>query len=134
MESPRNIPLNDLSNYLGNNDTSEPDAVYSLRGQTSHHEFSPPPADGGRAAWLFLAAEFVVEALVWGQFNRQCCQSNRLQLRSIRMLNCNNVCAGFPFSFGIFQEYYITNEPFYSAPSGVTVIGITATVGHFPVF
>jgi len=40
----------------------------------------------------------------------------------------NNVCAGFPFSFGIFQEYYITHEPFSSAPSGITVIGTTATV------
>jgi len=31
-------------------------------------EFSLPPADGGIDAWLFLAASFVVEALVWGKF------------------------------------------------------------------
>ncbi len=88
MESPHNIPLNDLSNYLGNNDTSEPDAVHSPDGQTSYHEFSLPPADRGKAAWLFLAAGFVVEALVWGQFisflirqlPRHFCQPNRIEL------------------------------------------------------
>jgi len=69
MESPDNIALNDLSNPLGHNDTSEPDAVQGSLGQLSHHEFSLPPADGGKAAWLFLAAGFVVEALIWGQFN-----------------------------------------------------------------
>lgn len=30
------------------------------------HEFSLPRADGGKDAWLFLAAGFVVEAMVWG--------------------------------------------------------------------
>lgn len=32
-----------------------------------HHEFSLPPVDRGKDAWLFLAACFVVEALVWGK-------------------------------------------------------------------
>jgi hypothetical protein len=31
-------------------------------------EFSLPQADGGRDAWLFLAACFVVEAFVWGEY------------------------------------------------------------------
>lgn len=26
-----------------------------------------PPVDGGKDAWLFLAASFVIEALVWGR-------------------------------------------------------------------
>jgi len=30
------------------------------------HEFSLPPVDGGKDAWLFLAACFAVDALVWG--------------------------------------------------------------------
>jgi hypothetical protein len=30
-------------------------------------EFSLPKADGGKDAWLFLAACFTVEALVWGE-------------------------------------------------------------------
>lgn len=28
--------------------------------------FSLPPTDGGKDAWLFLLAAFVLEALVWG--------------------------------------------------------------------
>jgi len=66
MESPQDIPLHDLSNYLGNNeealeagDPGNPDG---------HYEFSLPRADGGKDAWLFLAACFTVEALVWGMF------------------------------------------------------------------
>ena len=31
-------------------------------------EFSLPPADGGRDAWLFLAGCFAIEALVWGEW------------------------------------------------------------------
>lgn len=34
----------------------------------SRHEFSLPPVDGGKDAWLFLAAGFVFEALVWGSY------------------------------------------------------------------
>ena len=42
------------------------------------HASNIPPADRGKAAYLFLVACFMVEALVWG----------------------------FAFSFGIFQDYY----------------------------
>jgi hypothetical protein len=35
----------------------------SPRGQA----FSLPPVDGGKAAWCFLAASFMMEALVWGE-------------------------------------------------------------------
>jgi hypothetical protein len=34
-----------------------------------HPEFSLPRPDGGKDAWLFLAACFVVEALVWGKIS-----------------------------------------------------------------
>jgi hypothetical protein len=27
-----------------------------------------PPVDGGKDAWLFLTACFIIEALVWGEF------------------------------------------------------------------
>lgn len=30
-------------------------------------EFSLPPADGGKDAWFFLAAAFVMEGLIWGK-------------------------------------------------------------------
>ncbi|XDG04365.1 hypothetical protein ABKA04_003980 [Annulohypoxylon sp. FPYF3050] len=60
-------------------------------------EFSLPPVDGGKDAWLFLAACWAIEALVWG----------------------------FPFAFGVFQDYYSTNEPFAGSPN-ITVIGTCA--------
>lgn len=64
------------------------------------HQKPLPRPDGGKDAWLFLSACFMVEALVWG----------------------------FPFTFGLFQEFYSTHEPFASS-SGVAVIGTCAMVG-----
>ena len=32
------------------------------------HESLLPPTDGGKDAWLFLAAAFVIEIMVWGKF------------------------------------------------------------------
>jgi hypothetical protein len=60
-----------------------------------------PPADGGKDAWLFLAACFMMEALVWG----------------------------FPFTFGLFQEYYSSHEPFASQ-GNTAVIGTCAMVSR----
>ena len=34
---------------------------------------------------------------------------------------------GFCFSFGLFQEYYSSHEPFASEPSGIAIIGTSAT-------
>jgi len=59
-----------------------------------------PPADGGKQAWRVLAGAFMIEALVWG----------------------------FPFSFGVFQEYYATHEPFASQSKGLAAVGTTASV------
>ncbi|KAI6081127.1 major facilitator superfamily domain-containing protein [Hypoxylon rubiginosum] len=66
--------------------------------QSSRQEFSLPPVDGGKAAWLFLAACWVVEALVWG----------------------------FAYSFGVFQDYYSANEPFAGSGS-IAAIGTTTS-------
>ncbi|EFY94170.1 MFS transporter [Metarhizium robertsii] len=60
-------------------------------------EFSLPPVDGGKDAWFFLAACFFVEALTWG----------------------------FPFSFGVFQDYYSTHEPFAGSEQ-IPIIGTCA--------
>ncbi|KAI1751730.1 major facilitator superfamily domain-containing protein [Xylaria castorea] len=76
-------------------DTRLPDEDDSMQ----RHEFSLPPVDGGKDAWLFLAAVFVVDALVWG----------------------------FPFAFGVFQNYYNSHEPFAGQPN-IAVIG-TSTMG-----
>jgi hypothetical protein len=50
------IDLNDERNTI-NQPSAEP---------AGHHGFSLPQVDGGKEAWLFLAAGFIVEALVWG--------------------------------------------------------------------
>ncbi|RYN94916.1 hypothetical protein AA0120_g3558 [Alternaria tenuissima] len=60
-------------------------------------EFSLPPVDGGMAAWLFLFSAFVLEILVWG----------------------------FPFAFGIFQEYYTSNPPF-AGSRNIPIVGTCA--------
>lgn len=65
--------------------------------QVTEQEFSLPPTDRGKDAWLFLAACWAVEALVWG----------------------------FGFSFGIFQDYYTTHKPFEGA-GNVAAIGTSA--------
>ncbi|KAL7926456.1 major facilitator superfamily domain-containing protein [Trichoderma austrokoningii] len=57
-----------------------------------------PAADTSRDAWLFLAACFMMEAMVWG----------------------------FPFAFGIFQDYYRTHKPFEGS-SKTAIIGTCAT-------
>lgn len=36
---------------------------------TAHHETHLPPVDRGKGAWLFLAACFMIEALIWGLFD-----------------------------------------------------------------
>ncbi|KAL1800306.1 hypothetical protein ACET3X_000648 [Alternaria dauci] len=61
------------------------------------NEITLPPTDGGKDAWLFLAAAFVIEMMVWG----------------------------FPWSYGIFQEYYSSSLPF-SGASGIPAIGTSA--------
>lgn len=63
MESQHDIVLNDVSNYLGNSRDGETQALEDLTGL---NEFSLPQADGGKDAWLFLAAGFMAELMVWG--------------------------------------------------------------------
>ncbi|KAF2714195.1 MFS general substrate transporter [Pleomassaria siparia CBS 279.74] len=59
--------------------------------------FSLPRADGGKDAWLFLMSCFMLEALIWG----------------------------FPSTYGVFQEYYSTHEPF-AGSSNIPVVGTCA--------
>ncbi|KAF2016388.1 MFS general substrate transporter [Aaosphaeria arxii CBS 175.79] len=61
------------------------------------NESALPPVDGGKDAWGFLFAAFMIEVLVWG----------------------------FPFSYGIFQEYYSNNPPFQGSRN-IAVIGTCA--------
>ena len=65
MDSLSDIVLQDLPNYRAA-ERAEHGRLETTQNRSGQHEFSLPPADGGRDAWLFLAACFVVEALVWG--------------------------------------------------------------------
>lgn len=124
MEAQNPIILNDLSGYLG------PDPDERPQEETAHQEFSLPRADSGKDAWLFLAAGFVIEALVWGVYFHEYQILN--QMFSVLSLQPK---PGFPFSFGVFQEYYGHHKLFSSNSSGIAVIGTTATVNkHFPVY
>ncbi|KAL4916273.1 major facilitator superfamily domain-containing protein [Aspergillus aurantiobrunneus] len=58
-------------------------------------EFTLPPVDTGKDAWLCLVGAFFLEMAVWG----------------------------FPFSFGVFQDYYTTTEPFAQDGSRVSLVG-----------
>ena len=59
----------------------------------------------------------------------QAVSSHCLATRSVDShADCKHIRAGFPLSFGVFQKYYSNNEPFASEPSGIAVIGTSATV------
>ncbi|GKZ97509.1 hypothetical protein AnigIFM59636_000895 [Aspergillus niger] len=62
---------------------------------TALRGFSLPPVDKGKDAWLCLVGAFLLEMTVWG----------------------------FPFSFGVFQDYYTTTEPFAQYASRVSLVG-----------
>jgi hypothetical protein len=57
METLDDLVLHDLGEY---------GVVEPSENHAGNQEFSLPRADGGKEAWLFLAACFIVEALVWG--------------------------------------------------------------------
>ncbi|KAF7716590.1 Uncharacterized protein PECH_004399 [Penicillium ucsense] len=73
------------------------EAFETSNGSNITSEQDLPPVDRGKAAWLFLAACFMIEALIWG----------------------------FTFSFGIFQDYYSAHEPFKSS-GNIAVVGTCA--------
>lgn len=100
-------------------DTTRPDEPGDAfeSGQGPLHEFSLPPVDTGKDAWLFLAACFVIEALVWGEH----------RLSASQRVSHANSMTGFPFSFGIFQKYYSSHEPFMGS-GNIAIIG-TCTSG-----
>ncbi|KAJ5081277.1 hypothetical protein NUU61_009541 [Penicillium alfredii] len=94
--STHSAPLPQLSSH------SAPPPSYELQAiedhptdQDSGREFSLPPVDRGKDAWLCLMGGFFLEVMVWG----------------------------FPFSFGVFQEYYTTHEPFRQGASSISLIG-----------
>jgi hypothetical protein len=57
------------SSGTGNNSIHQDDndGIEIGADSSNRHEFSLPPADGGRQAWCFLAACFAMEAIIWGE-------------------------------------------------------------------
>lgn len=90
--------------------------------RATHDESTLPPVDSGKAAWLFLAACWAVEAFVFGKYLSVCFHAFPKLIQSL---------VGFGFSFGVFQDFYTTHEPF--AGSGdIAVIGTTTLVSELP--
>ena len=86
--------------------------------ETSTHGAQLPPVDGGFHAWMFLAASFVIEGLVWGIFR----VSDQLLGITLTLY-----CPGYSFSFGVFQEHYQSHEPFKGS-TNIAIVGTCATV------
>lgn len=88
----------------------------------SNDEPKYPPPDRGKAAWLFLAASFCVEGIVWGE---------RRQMDVLYHAHTSTDHLGFPYSFGVFEKYY-TNHEAFAHHSGVSAIGTSLTVKASP--
>jgi hypothetical protein len=95
MEEVRGSPS--LSSDTEKGPTSERNDTTQL--SNAHNGKSLPPMDGGMNAWLFLAACFVMEALVWG----------------------------FAFTYGVFQAYY-SEIPEFKNTGNIAVVGTCAMV------
>ncbi|KAK5664090.1 hypothetical protein OQA88_305 [Cercophora sp. LCS_1] len=79
-------------------DAAAPSPTPNTSERNERHSFSLlPPVDHGLQAYLFLAACFTIEFLVWG----------------------------FPFSFGVFQSHYAAHPPFAGHPN-IPIIGTSA--------
>lgn len=90
-------------------------------GQVTRQEFSLPPVDTGKDAWLFLAACWVVEAVTFGTYYPF--------LRSLKHHNLTGNKIGFGMSFGVFQNYYSQNAPF-AGSGNIAAIGTTTMVRY----
>jgi hypothetical protein len=82
------------------------------------HGSSLPPTDGGKDAWLFLLASFMLEALIWGNSSQPL-----PHFWGSRKL----ILSGFPACYGVFQKYYGTHEPF-AGSKNIAVVGACAMV------
>ncbi|RYO92870.1 hypothetical protein DL764_008074 [Monosporascus ibericus] len=91
--------------------SERPVALHNSHEDAPGQDFSLPPVDSGKDAWLFLAACWMIEALVQDE-TRQ---------------DLTDDITGFGFSFGIFQDYYSSYESFLGA-GNIAVIGTSTLV------
>jgi hypothetical protein len=114
MTSPNSTDV-ELTSYPQQSPTTASRDIEPLHNSVNSDEgFSLPPTDGGKDAWLCLLACFMLEALIWGQFSMHSC------------VTCAYGELGFPASYGIFQEYYSTND--FAGSSNIAVVGACAMV------
>ncbi|KAL8894805.1 MAG: hypothetical protein Q9192_004043 [Flavoplaca navasiana] len=82
--------------------TSRAISFESLDQDVEKLERQLPPADGGIAAWKFLFAAFMIEALLFG----------------------------FPLNYGVFQNYYFTHPPF-EGNANLSTVGTLGTAFYY---
>ncbi|KAH8823295.1 MFS general substrate transporter [Flagelloscypha sp. PMI_526] len=91
INTPHSIPLQNVGS-VGELLSAEPNEVHV--GEQRVNESALPPVDGGPKAWAFLAAAFVLEAIVWG----------------------------YPMSFGIFLEAYLKDPKYNTQPHAAKLL------------
>ncbi|KAI0321544.1 MFS general substrate transporter [Amylostereum chailletii] len=76
--------------------STAPGSTYNLNPLLEADVVVLPPVDEGIQAWTFVFCSFILECLVWG----------------------------FPFSYGVFQEWYLSHPPFEDASeASINAIG-----------
>lgn len=65
IELSQGVNLNQL--FIDQENPGDNPQIAAEANPSIHQDCLVPRADGGKEAWLFLAACFVVEALVWGR-------------------------------------------------------------------
>ncbi|RYP16811.1 hypothetical protein DL765_004924 [Monosporascus sp. GIB2] len=91
--------------------SEQPVSLRNSHEDAPRQDFSLPPVDSGKDAWLFLAACWLIEALIHDETRE----------------DLTDGISGFGFSFGIFQDYYSSYEPFLGA-GNIAVIGTSTMV------
>ncbi|KAF7313006.1 hypothetical protein MKEN_00985500 [Mycena kentingensis (nom. inval.)] len=101
IELPARIPLPESTSTLGIASESTSAVGELLENPTATAtERVLPPADRGREAWSFLAAAFIVEAIVWG----------------------------FPDAYGVFLDEYLKDPRYSSQPGSATLLPLIGTL------
>ncbi|ETS85837.1 hypothetical protein PFICI_03862 [Pestalotiopsis fici W106-1] len=96
--SERTVEEHRLDDCTTRGPTDEGPTASASDRQAMEIDVSLPPRDTGKQAWLFLSACWVIEACTFG----------------------------FALSFGVFQEFYSTHEPFQNSDN-IAVIGTTTS-------
>lgn len=89
------------------------------------NQVSLPPKDEGWRAWVFLAGSFLAEFIIGGK--------PIFTLIQAVIVDTNDV-TGLPDSFGLFEDYYKSHEPYSHDEHNISVIGFTTLVRYHTAF